>query len=89
MKDATHYDKQWQTVVCFHTAEDKPSLPDAQGIVGGYVELVRPAHNPHIQLLVNEDGRIFDLPVNHEASRLAGCKIVGRAIVLSGAARWT
>jgi hypothetical protein len=75
-------------IVEFHDAEERPSLEQAQAIVGGYVEMIVPPHNPHIQILVNEEGLLMRLPVNMEASRLAGRMIVGKAVLLSGHARW-
>lgn len=72
----------------FHQRDERPTLEQAQAIVGGYVEMIVPAHNPHIQLLVNEEGLLMRLPVNMQASRLAGRMIVGKAILLSGKARW-
>jgi len=57
--------------------KEKISLAEAQQIVGGYVELVR---CPKGKLLVDEEGLLKGLPLNVEASRLAGQHIVGNAI---------
>jgi len=43
----------------------------------------------NVQVLVNEEGLLEDLPVNQEASELCGQKIVGPVIVLKGDAKWT
>ena len=66
------------------TTEDrkrKISLPSAQKIVGGYVEVVR---LPVGVLLVDEDAQVKRErpPVNEAASRLAGQVILGDAIYM-------
>jgi hypothetical protein len=47
--------------------KDDPSLKEAQAFVGGTVEMV--SVNDGI-LLVNEDGKSKNLPINDEANRL-------------------
>lgn len=58
---------------------DISTLRDMQNLVGGYIEFV------HIKgeetLIVNEEGLIFGLPFNSEASELAGITILGDAIL--------
>ena len=56
----------------------KISLESAQNTVGGYVERVRCPDGT--VLLVNEEGRLNGLPVNEEASAIAGQMIVGNVI---------
>jgi len=56
----------------------KISLSDAQATVGGYVQVVRCPDGT--KLLVNEEGRLYRLPLNEEATKLAGQPIVGNAI---------
>ena len=63
----------------------KPTLKEAQELIGGYVELIQ---CNGFQLLVDEDGRPKRLGINHDASLLAGKMIVGPAVVLYGNARW-
>ena len=58
--------------------KDKISLESAQNTVGGYVERVRCPDGT--VLLVNEEGRLNGLPVNEEASAIAGQMIVGNVI---------
>ena len=72
-----------------HLFKDKPpTLEEAQAIVGGLVEMV-PLMNPeNMQLIVNEEGLMHDLPVNTQASMIAGRRLVGPAIVLEGDAMW-
>lgn len=65
--------------------KSKVSLEDAQKFVGGYVEVVSLGKR---QMLVNEEGLLIGLPVNPEASQLAGQMIVGNALVLEGRAVW-
>ena len=47
--------------------KDDPSLKDAQSFVGGWVELVR--LNDGV-LIINEEGKLKDLDLNPEASKL-------------------
>lgn len=64
-----------------HPKEGKGfTLEELQEIVGGYIELVK--FDP-IPLIVNEEGRILDLPVNEEATELAGVILVGNVISLN------
>jgi hypothetical protein len=72
-----------------HVFEDqKPSLEEAQGLVGGLVEMVRSPTHQDWQILVNEEGLLEGLPFNEEATKICGTGIVGPAIVLKGNARW-
>lgn len=75
-------------LVSYHQAKDKPTLRQAQAIVGGYVELVRPINGTPMQILCNEDGHLLRLPLNMKATLWAGRPIVGNAILLSGKAMW-
>ncbi len=67
----------------------KPTLAEAQEVVGGLVEMVRSPTNPDIQILVNEEGLLKGLPFNEEATELCGTGIVGNAVILKGDAKWT
>jgi len=58
--------------------KEEISLESAQEIVGGYVERVRCPDGSI--LLVNEEGLLYGLPVNEEASAIAGRMIVGNVI---------
>jgi len=72
-----------------HEFEDRrPTLEEAQRLVGGLVEMVRSPTQPDWQVLVNEEGLLDGLPFNEEASKLCGTGIVGPAVVLKGEARW-
>ena len=72
----------------FDTLESKPTLKQAQEIVGGIVEMVHSPSDPDIQVLVNEEGLLLNLPWNKEATRYAETGIVGNAIVLKCKAKW-
>ncbi len=67
----------------------QPTLEEAQGIVGGLVEMVHSPTEPEWQILVNEEGLLRGLPFNAEATELCGTGIVGHAIILKGDAKWT
>jgi hypothetical protein len=68
--------------------DDSPTIEQAQEFFGGgYVELVKTFTGA--QLLIDEDGLMKGLRVNPVASYLYGGKIVGKAIVLQGEAKWT
>lgn len=64
-----------------------PTLQEAQEIVGGYVQML--TLDDGSQMLMDEDGRMKDLPVNDKASLLAGQVIRGNVLVLQGPALWT
>jgi hypothetical protein len=70
------------------SAAERPTLQEAQQLVagGGLVQLVTLANGD--QLLVDEEGLLKQLPVNFEASELAGVALVGDALLLQGGARW-
>ena len=67
--------------------QGKQALAGLQAWVGGYIEVVDLADGR--QMVVNEEGWLKELPVNPEASRLAGQPIAGPAVILSGTARLT
>lgn len=72
-----------------HVFEDRrPSLEEAQELVGGLVQMVRSPTKQDWQILVNEEGLLEGLPFNDEATKICGTGIVGPAIVLKGNARW-
>lgn len=89
----------------FTQAEDRPDLQKAQELVKGNVQVIEiPMHHPeadydYIQLLVNEDALLLEgMEYNPVATELVIAKtntllspkgILGPAVILSGAARWT
>lgn len=70
-----------------HVLDHKPTLEEAQRLVGGYVELLL-IENGEAQMLVNEDGLSKHLPRNMGASALARRTIVGDVVVLRGDTCW-
>jgi len=68
--------------------EEKPTLLEAQGLVGGNVEMVRSPSDPDIQIIVNEEGLLIGLPFNEEASKMCNTGIVGDVVILKGNAKW-
>lgn len=81
-----------------YRSDVRPTLEEAQAFVGGYVELIQlPGGNR--QMLVREDGLLIKgLETNPEASHIVQNEslimlsqrgIVGNAMILEGAARWT
>ena len=61
-------------------------LRELQLLVGGYIEAVRlPADSLQcgLWLIVNEEGRLQNLPVNRRASIAAGRWIVGDAVLVT------
>lgn len=73
--------------------DKKPTLEEAQKFVGGLVQLLELKDGN--QLLFNEEGKIYDLPLNEEATVFFRANfgaydyIVGDALLLKGSARWT
>ena len=66
--------------------EQKPTLKEAQELVGGYVAVIDLPDNK--QMMVDEEGLLKRKEINREASAIAGQVIVGDAVVLSEKARW-
>lgn len=61
--------------------DEKPSLRQMQSIVGGYIQVVYLRNGTDV-LVVNEEGLLEDLAVNHVASVLGGQYIVGNTILM-------
>ena len=63
----------------------KPTLEEMQGWVDGFIAPVSIRYKGRAAtMVVNEDGLVRGLPVNPQASELAGFTIVGDAFVLLG-----
>ncbi len=69
-----------------HTPKTRPTLEEAQSLVGGYV--VMAINTPELQVLVDEDGLSKELEFNAQASELCNDYIVGNAVVLKGDTMW-
>ena len=54
-----------------------------QKLVGGYIQEIY-TNNSDKQYWVNEEGLMYGLPQNHEASQILGQPVVGNLVVLSG-----
>jgi len=67
------------------TREERPSLEQAQSIIGGWVEMI---HVGDVQVLVDEEGLIKQLPINEKASDMFGRPLYGPVLVLENEARW-
>ena len=75
-------------------SKDKPSLKDAQELVGGLVELITLRNGD--QMLFNENGIMEDLEINEYATHIAMTQsnafimdgIRGDVLILKGKAKW-
>ena len=76
----------------------EPTLEEMQKIVGGYIQMIEIMFlNEPGQMIMNEDGKVNGLPVNHKATAIALTMsgidkedyIVGDVIILMGEARMT
>ncbi len=71
-------------------SDARPTLAEAQAIVGGYVQLLELPDGS--QLLIDEDGIVKSKEINTVASALTHGiylgYILGDALILSGTARW-
>ena len=65
--------------------DQRPSLEEAQQIVGGWIELVN-VRGTNLTLVVDEEGRLKNKPSNYQASALAPMypQLCGDVIVLEG-----
>lgn len=67
--------------------DHKPTLSEAQKIVGGYIEFAQTG-TPRVTLVVDEEGLLKGKPINKAASRMYNMygygNIVGDVIVLEG-----
>ena len=74
--------------------DKEPTLKEMQKFVGGYIQVVQAKNGDDI--VFNEEGRIFGLPINYEASEHwlgrgqyddLYNNILGNALILKGKAR--
>ena len=70
------------TVKEIQSKNDDPSLSDAQKFVGGYVEVVQV--NDGI-LIIDEEGKLKDKPVNEVASKMYADKYGNEDIIVGDA----
>ena len=62
--------------------DEMPTLEKLQELVGGYIEIVLSVDMKK-QIVVDEEGLLKGKEFNEEASRIAGQKLFGNAVVLS------
>lgn len=62
-------------------SDKRPTLQEAQAIVEGLIEFA--FDNGSMQVIVNEEGLLMNMPINVEASYLVGHPVVGPALVLT------
>tara|TARA_Y100000361_G_C10924262_1_gene220524 strand:- start:87 stop:359 length:273 start_codon:yes stop_codon:yes gene_type:complete len=75
-----------------HKEDEKLTLEQLQKLVGGYIQIIPLANKK--QMIINEEGKLMDLPYNQTATDLMketyeGTTdwIAGDAIILTGKAR--
>jgi|TARA_R100001443_G_scaffold31594_3_gene45750 hypothetical protein len=84
-------EKTMTTYKIIEDSKQEPSLEEAQKFVGGYVEGVELNNGDY--MIINEEGKIHQLPVNTEATKVweqsygASDVIMGPAIVIKAKAR--
>ena len=65
--------------------EPVPSLEDLQKAVDGYIEIVYLENGA--QMIVNENGLVYNLPQNMAASEMANTHIAGNVVILNGTSK--
>ena len=68
-----------------NTKEEKPTLEQAQAIVGGWIEMITVGD---MQILFDEEGLLKQLPLNEKASEMFGRPLYGPVLILENEARW-
>ena len=60
--------------------QEEPDLETIQNIVEGYFAIIPLLNNK--MMYVNEEGALKNLPINQEASEIAGFKIYGKVMII-------
>lgn len=68
-----------------NTKDEKPTLEQAQAIVGGWIEMITVGD---MQILFDEKGLLKQLPLNEKASEMFGRPLYGPVLILENKARW-
>ena len=68
-----------------NTKDEKPTLEQAQAIVGGWIEMITVGD---MQVLFDEEGLLKQLPLNEKASEMFGRPLYGPVLILENEARW-
>ena len=87
-----------QTTRTLHIKKDKLTLEQLQKMVGGYIQILDintvKGEDVKAQMIVNEEGQMFNLPHNESATKIVAesygphaQNIVGDAIILYGRVR--
>jgi len=82
----------YRTTGFIETVEDEEAKAEfnkdrrafCQEAVGGYIEFAPGTTLSEVQIIVDEEGLLKKKPYNDSASTMAGCSLVGDAIVLTG-----
>ena len=81
---ATLYEPSGGGTPCRPRNGKKFALDELQGLIGGYIEMVRiPGDAGRRVFFVDEEGRLKHLRPNVRASHLAGQLLVGNALLCS------
>ena len=81
-----------------HIKKDKLTLKQLQNMVGGYIQILNintvKGKDVKAQMIVNEDGQVYNLPHNESATKIVAesygphaQNIVGDAVILYGRVR--
>lgn len=65
--------------------DEKPTLEQAQAIIGGWIEMITVGD---MQIIFDEEGLIKQLPINEKASEMFGRPLYGPVLILENEARW-
>ena len=87
-----------QTTRTLHIKKDKLTLEQLQKMVGGYIQILDintvKGKDVKAQMIVNEEGQMFNLPYNESATKIVAesygphaQNIVGDAVILYGRVR--
>ena len=60
--------------------QEEPDLETIQNIVEGYFAIIPLLDNK--MMYVNEEGALKNLPINSQASEIAGFKIYGKVLII-------
>jgi len=64
--------------------DEKPTLEQAQAIIGGWIEMITVGD---MQIIFDEEGLIKQLPINEKASEMFGRPLYGPVLILENEAR--
>ena len=93
-----HSEESGDTTRTLHIKKDKLTLEQLQKMVGGYIQILDintvKGKDVKAQMIVNEDGQVYNLPHNESATKIVAesygphaQNIVGDAVILYGRVR--